>query len=86
VTCKTGNVAWTQTLSGDTFSVPPIVITDTLSGDLLLGGTSSGKLYVVTAHTGANLQKLNLGAPIEGGMAFSGGLLVVPSGNSVVGL
>lgn len=83
---RTGNIKWVQTLSGDSFSIPPIVITNTLSGDLLVCGTQAGNLDVFDARTGMSLQSLSLGAAPEGGMAFSQGLLVVPAGNNVIGL
>jgi hypothetical protein len=86
ISTKTGNVKWTQTLSGDQFSVPPIVITNTLSGDLVVSATATGALDVYDAKTGNPLQSVSLGAGAEGGMAFSQGLLVVPSGNNVIGL
>jgi outer membrane protein assembly factor BamB len=86
VSTRTGNVKWTQTLSGDSFSVPPIVVTNTLSGDLVICATSAGTLDVYDAKAGTLLQSLSLGAGAEGGMAFSHGLLVVPSGNNVIGL
>ena len=86
ISTRTGNVKWMQTLSNDQFSVPPIVITNTLSGDLVVCGTSAGTLDVYDAKTGTLLQSLSLGAGPESGMAFSEGLLVVPSGNNVIGL
>lgn len=61
---------------------------------LLLAG-ASGNLYALDASTGAQLGKVNLGAPIptpengnNGGYVASGlsagdGLLVVPAGNTV---
>jgi outer membrane protein assembly factor BamB len=86
ISTKTGNVVWTQTLSGDSFSVAPIVITNTKSGDLVVCATSAGSLDVFDAKVGTPLQSLSLGAGAESGMGFSQGLLVVPSGNNVVGL
>jgi len=83
---RTGNIKWVQTLSGDSFSVPPIVITNTLSGDLLVCGTQAGNLAVFDAQSGMSLQSLSLGAAPESGMGFSQGLLVVPAGNNVIGL
>ncbi|HEY7981339.1 MAG TPA: PQQ-binding-like beta-propeller repeat protein [Candidatus Eremiobacteraceae bacterium] len=86
VSTRTGNVKWTQTLSGDSYSVPPIVITNTRSGDLVVCATAAGTLDVYDAKTGTPLQSLSLGSGAENGMAFSHGLLVVPSGNNVIGL
>ena len=86
INTKTGNTVWTQSLSGDAFSVPPIVVTNTLSGDLVIDATAAGNLNVYNAQTGQLLQTLSLGAGAESGMGFSEGLLVVPAGNSVVGL
>jgi outer membrane protein assembly factor BamB len=86
ISTKTGNVVWMQTLSGDAFSVSPIVITNTKSGDLVVCATSAGALDVYDAKAGTLLQSLSLGAGAESGMAFSHGLLVVPSGNDVIGL
>lgn len=86
----TGNVVWSQTLSSDTYSIPPLVITKTLSGNLLVAGTASGFLYVYNAGNGHLLQMINLGAGVmnpfqAGGMGFSEGLLVVPSGTNLIG-
>jgi outer membrane protein assembly factor BamB len=86
INTQTGNVVWMQTLSGDTFSVAPLVITNTLSGNLVIAATASGKLNVYNAGTGQPLQSIALGAGATGGMGFSEGLLVVPSGNNLVGL
>ncbi|HET9341467.1 MAG TPA: PQQ-binding-like beta-propeller repeat protein [Candidatus Eremiobacteraceae bacterium] len=83
---RTGNIKWVQTLSGDAFSVPPLVITNTLSGDLLVCGTQAGNVDVFDAQSGKSLQTLSLGAAPQSGMAFSEGLLVVPAGNNVIGL
>lgn len=87
----TGNVVWAQTLNNDSYSVPPLVINKTLSGNLLVAGTASGFLYVYNAGTGHLLQTINLGAGVPnpfqaGGMGFSEGLLVVASGNNLLGL
>lgn len=87
----TGNVVWSQTLNNDTYSIPPLVITKTLSGNLLVAGTASGFLYVYNAGNGHLLQTINLGAGVmnpfqAGGMGFSEGLLVVPSGTNLLGL
>lgn len=86
ISTTTGNTVWTQTLSGDSFSVPPIVITNTLSGTLVVCATAAGNLEVYNAKVGTPLQSLSLGAAAESGMAFARGLLVVPSGNNVIGL
>jgi outer membrane protein assembly factor BamB len=87
ISTTTGNVVWTQSLSGgDSFSVPPIVITNTLSGTLVVCATAAGSLDVYNAKVGTPLQSLSLGAAAESGMAFAHGLLVVPSGNNVIGL
>jgi outer membrane protein assembly factor BamB len=86
ISTRTGNTKWTQTLTGDSFSVPPIVITNTKSGDLVICATAAGTLDVYDAKAGTLLQSLALGAGAESGMAFSQGLLVVPSGNNVIGL
>ena len=45
-----------------------------------------GKLNVYDAKVGTLLQSLNIGAGAESGMAFSERLLVVPSGNNLIGL
>ncbi|HYK53926.1 MAG TPA: hypothetical protein VEV38_10390, partial [Candidatus Eremiobacteraceae bacterium] len=84
---KTGNEKWVQTLNnGDGFFLPPIVITNTLSGDLVLCATESAAINIYDAQSGQLLQSLSLGATAEGGLAFSEGLLVVPAGNNVLGI
>jgi len=87
VSTRTGNEKWVQTLNnGDGFFLPPIVITNTLSGDLVLCATESSAINVYDAQSGQLLQSLSLGATAEGGLAFSEGLLVVPAGNNVIGI
>jgi outer membrane protein assembly factor BamB len=83
---KTGNVVWTQTLNSDSFSVGALVVSNTQSGNLVICGTAAGFLYVYDAGTGHLLQTISLGAGVSSGMGFSEGLLVVSSGNNLVGL
>lgn len=91
ISTVTGNVVWSQTLNNDSWSVPPLIITNTLSGNLMIGATSSGFLFIYNAGTGHLMQTINLGAGVPnpfqaGGMGFSEGLLVVASGNNLIGL
>jgi outer membrane protein assembly factor BamB len=87
VSTVTGNVIWTQTLTSDSFSIPPLVLTGTRSGDLVVCATAAGNLVVFDANKGSELQNLSLGTgAATGGMAFAHGLLVVPTGDDLIGL
>lgn len=80
----TGTTAWSVT--GKSYSVAPVIVNDTL-----FIGDFSGTLYALDPATGNQIWSTNLGTEIGfgsrngSGLGAGGGVLFVPSGNTISG-
>jgi outer membrane protein assembly factor BamB len=91
VKINNGSTLWTAVASaGENYSCSPIVV-----NDVVYVGTSAGNLEAYSARTGKKLDSVSLGQSVScgeyfaaplAGMSAGDGLLVVPTGNSLVAL
>jgi outer membrane protein assembly factor BamB len=86
-----GSVSWTFTGDGQLDTAP--LVLSTSSGEFVVVGSASGRLYALRAATGAIAWQTTVGAPVSGpdeqnvavlgGLGAGQGMLVVPAGSTL---